>query len=174
MEKTMMNIEKEIGELTNSVKTAHKRIDDLQLVTKAFYDLASDVKVMVNEMTNMKKDINDIKDNIDEIILATIFNRIDYFNFHQSYSIVYDACECYSTREDFLKHNPHLIDDDCLNKADCDITFPTDSIESYITLESLLEIGNAYRNLPKEFQNEGTILLISLRAFDGYFGEKFN
>ena len=45
-----MNIEKEIGELTNSVKTAHKRIDDLQLVTKAFYDLASDVKVMVNEM----------------------------------------------------------------------------------------------------------------------------
>ena len=66
MEKTMMNIEKEIGELTSSVKNAHKRIDDLQLVTKAFYDLASDVKVMVNEMANMKKDINVIKDNIDE------------------------------------------------------------------------------------------------------------
>ena len=62
----MLNIEKEIGELTNSIKTAHKRIDDLQVVTKAFYDLASDVKVMVNEMTNMKKDINDIKGNIDE------------------------------------------------------------------------------------------------------------
>lgn len=62
----MMNLEKELGELNSSVKSAHKRIDDLQLVTKAFYDLASDVKVMVNEMTNMKKDINDIKDNIDE------------------------------------------------------------------------------------------------------------
>ena len=66
MEKTMMNMEKELGELTSSVKNAHKRIDDLQLVTKAFYDLASDVKVMVSEMSNMKKDINDIKDNIDE------------------------------------------------------------------------------------------------------------
>ena len=62
----MLNIEKEIGELKSDVNNAHKRIDDLQLVTKAFYDLASDVKVMVNEMTNMKKDINDIKDNIDE------------------------------------------------------------------------------------------------------------
>ena len=62
----MLSIEKELGELTSSVKNAHKRIDDLQLVTKAFYDLASDVKVMVSEMSNMKKDINDIKDNIDE------------------------------------------------------------------------------------------------------------
>lgn len=61
-----MNIEKEIGELNSSVKSAHKRIDDLQLVTKAFYDLASDVKVMVNEMTNMKKDISEIKGNMDE------------------------------------------------------------------------------------------------------------
>ena len=66
MEKTMMNMEKELGELTSSVKNAHKRIDDLQLVTKAFYDLASDVKVMVSEMANMKKDIKEIKGNIDE------------------------------------------------------------------------------------------------------------
>ena len=61
-----MDVEKEIGELNSSVKSAHKRIDELQLVTQAFYDLASDVKVMVNEMTNMKKDINEIKSNIDE------------------------------------------------------------------------------------------------------------
>lgn len=66
MEKVMMNIEKEIGELKSDVNNAHKRIDDLQMVTKAFYDLASDVKVMVNEMTNMKKDIKEIKGNIDE------------------------------------------------------------------------------------------------------------
>ena len=66
MEKLMMNIEKEIGELKSNVDNAHRRIDDLQMVTKAFYDLASDVKVMVNEMTNMKKDIKEIKGNIDE------------------------------------------------------------------------------------------------------------
>jgi subtilase family serine protease len=36
------------------------------MITTAFYDLASDVKVMVNEMTNMKKDIKEIKGNIDE------------------------------------------------------------------------------------------------------------
>ena len=61
-----MDVEKEIGELSGSVKSAHRRIDELQLVTKAFYDLASDVKVMVNEMSNMKKDISDIKGNIEE------------------------------------------------------------------------------------------------------------
>lgn len=66
MEKAMMNIEKEIGALKSGVDNAHKRIDDLQVITKAFYDLASDVKVMVNEMTNMKKDIKEIKGNIDE------------------------------------------------------------------------------------------------------------
>ena len=66
MEKKLMDVEKEIGELNSSVKSAHKRIDELQLVTKAFYDLASDVKVMVNEMSNMKKDIIDIKGNIEE------------------------------------------------------------------------------------------------------------
>ena len=62
----ILKIERELSELSASTKQAHKRIDELQLVTKAFYDLASDVKVMVNEMTNMKKDINDIKSNIDE------------------------------------------------------------------------------------------------------------
>ena len=66
MERLMMNVEKEIGELKSNVANAHKRIDDLQTITKAFYDLASDVKVMVNEMTNMKKDIKEIKGNIDE------------------------------------------------------------------------------------------------------------
>ena len=62
----LINIERELSELATSTRQAHKRIDELQLVTKAFYDLASDVKVMVNEMTNMKKDITEIKANIDE------------------------------------------------------------------------------------------------------------
>lgn len=66
MESEIIEIEKKLAEHSSSLKTAHKRIDELQLVTKAFYDLASDVKVMVNEMTNMKKDITDIKSNIEE------------------------------------------------------------------------------------------------------------
>ena len=66
MEKTIQQIEKELGQLDASTKQAHKRIDELQLVTKAFYDLASDVKVMVNEMSNMKKDITHIKEDIEE------------------------------------------------------------------------------------------------------------
>lgn len=66
MEKIIMDVEKEIGQLKGSVNSAHKRIDELQLVTKAFYDLASDVKVMVNEMSTIKKDINEIKGNIEE------------------------------------------------------------------------------------------------------------
>lgn len=57
---------KTLAEHDSSLKSAHKRIDELQLVTKAFYDLASDVKVMVSEMSNMKKDITDIKSNIAE------------------------------------------------------------------------------------------------------------
>lgn len=65
MEEKINKIELSIGEINSSVKSAHKRIDDLQTITKAFYDLASDVKVMVNEMTNMKKDITDIKTNMD-------------------------------------------------------------------------------------------------------------
>lgn len=60
------DIIKTLGEHEESLKIAHKRIDELQLVTKAFYDLVSDVKVMVNEMTNIKKDIVSIQSNIDE------------------------------------------------------------------------------------------------------------
>ncbi len=66
MDKEIVEIRQELGEVSSSTKAAHKRIDELHLVTKAFYDLASDVKVMVSEMSTMKKDINDIKGNIKE------------------------------------------------------------------------------------------------------------
>lgn len=46
-------------------KSNTKRIDELQLITKAFYDLASDVKVMAEQLTNMKEDISDIKIKVD-------------------------------------------------------------------------------------------------------------
>lgn len=62
----LLDMEKQIGELWGSAKSAHKRLDELQLIIKAFYDLASDVKVMVGEMSGMKNDISEIKKNIDK------------------------------------------------------------------------------------------------------------
>lgn len=55
------DLQTRVATVEASTKSAHKRIDELQVITKAFYELAADVKVMVNEMTNMKTDINDIK-----------------------------------------------------------------------------------------------------------------
>ena len=66
MEQKLMEIEKEIGEIKSSDKSAHKRIDSLEKIVNVVYDLASNVKVMVNEMSNMKTDISDIKDNMEE------------------------------------------------------------------------------------------------------------
>ena len=54
----------ELANVKNSTDHAHKRIDELQNVIKAFYDLAADVKVMANELVNMKTDISDIKQQI--------------------------------------------------------------------------------------------------------------
>ena len=53
-----------VARVEDSCKSAHKRIDELQTITKAFYDLASDVKVMVSEMSTMKSDITAIKEDI--------------------------------------------------------------------------------------------------------------
>lgn len=64
----MMNnddLQMRVATVEASTKSAHKRIDELQVITKAFYELAADVKVMVSEMANMKTDINDIKLKVD-------------------------------------------------------------------------------------------------------------
>lgn len=66
MEKTMMNIEKEIGALHESTKSAHKRIDNLESVVKIIYELATSVKVMAEKMNNMNSDISQIKSNMEE------------------------------------------------------------------------------------------------------------
>ena len=64
-DKDLQEMSLKVAKTEDSVKHAHKRIDELQNITKAFYELAADVKVMVNEMTNMKSDINDIKQKVD-------------------------------------------------------------------------------------------------------------
>lgn len=62
----MMNIEKEIGELNGSVKSAHKRIDNLEPVVNTIYKLATSVEVMAEKMDNMNGDISQIKTNMEE------------------------------------------------------------------------------------------------------------
>lgn len=54
-----------LASVEEQIKQAYKRIDELQVAIKAFYELAADVKVMVNEMTRMKTDITDIKAKVD-------------------------------------------------------------------------------------------------------------
>ena len=65
MEDRLKEIEVKIAHIEDTASDSTKRIDELQTITKAFYELAADVKVMVNEMTNMKSDINDIKIKVD-------------------------------------------------------------------------------------------------------------
>lgn len=55
----------QLTNVKNSTENAHKRIDELQVVVNAFYNLAADVKVMANELVNMKTDISDIKQKVD-------------------------------------------------------------------------------------------------------------
>lgn len=66
MEKTIINIEKEIGAIGESCKSAHKRIDTLEPVVKTIYELASSVKVMAEKMNNMDGTIAQIQSNIEE------------------------------------------------------------------------------------------------------------
>lgn len=65
-----MTIEKEdlkiLYDTESRSKSNTKRIDELSLVTKAFYDLASDVKIIANELVSMKQDICGIKKDINE------------------------------------------------------------------------------------------------------------
>ena len=66
MEKKLMEIEKEIGEIKASDKSAHKRIDSLEKIVNVVYDIASSVKVMAEKMNNMNGDISEIKANMNE------------------------------------------------------------------------------------------------------------
>lgn len=66
MEKSLMDIEKEIGAIGESCKSAHKRIDNLEPVVRTIYELATSVKVMAEKMNNMDGAINQMKTDMDE------------------------------------------------------------------------------------------------------------
>lgn len=60
------DIIEKLARLEENNKATNQRIEELQKITKAFYDLASDVKVIANELVSMKQDICGIKKDIDE------------------------------------------------------------------------------------------------------------
>ena len=60
------DIIEKLARLEENNKSTNQRIEELQKITKAFYDLASDVKVIANELVLMKQDICSIKSDIDE------------------------------------------------------------------------------------------------------------
>ena len=62
----LLEIKEEIGEISASTKSAHKRIDELQNIAEAVNKMANNVGVMVNEMSHMKEDISGIKGKMDK------------------------------------------------------------------------------------------------------------
>lgn len=64
--KVLYEIKEEIGKIDSSVKSAHKRIDGLQEITKAVHNMAKNIGVMVSEMSHMNNDISDIKGKIEK------------------------------------------------------------------------------------------------------------
>ena len=64
--KLLLEMKEEIGEISASTKSAHKRIDELQKIAEAVNKMAENVGIMVNEMSHMKDDISGIKGKIDK------------------------------------------------------------------------------------------------------------
>lgn len=64
--KVLLEIKEELGEVSASTKSAHKRIDELQNIAEAVNKMANNVGVMVNEMSHMKEDISGIKGKMDK------------------------------------------------------------------------------------------------------------
>lgn len=64
--KLLLEMKEEIGEISVSVKSAHKRIDELQKIAEAVNKMAENVGIMVNEMSHMKEDIAGIKGKMDK------------------------------------------------------------------------------------------------------------
>ena len=84
----------QIAKVDESNKQAHKRIDELTGVIKAFYSLAGDVKVLAEQLINIKEDVNYVKANTDKSMilgeqLTSMKEDINY---------VKGKVECYDTK----------------------------------------------------------------------------
>ena len=62
MEEFKINATDKMAHLEESVKSAHKRIDELHLLTKSVYELASSVKTMQRDVANVSDRLTAIEE----------------------------------------------------------------------------------------------------------------
>lgn len=55
------DLEIKIGQICESTKQAHHRLDKIEKTIEVIYSLAGDVKVLANELVSLREDVNDIK-----------------------------------------------------------------------------------------------------------------
>ncbi len=51
-----------LGELESSTKSAHKRIDSIEVLTKSVYELATSVKAMQKDLTEITERIRTVEE----------------------------------------------------------------------------------------------------------------
>lgn len=62
MEEFKLDLTEKIAHLEESVKSAHKRIDSIDSLTKSVYELASSIKTMQGDITRMSGRLKIIED----------------------------------------------------------------------------------------------------------------
>lgn len=55
------DIEIKVGQICESTKQAHYRLDKIEKTIEVIYFLAGDVKVLANELVSLREDVNEIK-----------------------------------------------------------------------------------------------------------------
>lgn len=86
----ILRMEREIGRIDGSVKSAHKRIDSLEKVVNVVYELSSSVKVMAEKMDNMNDNISDIKDSVKNDI-SDIRSDIDGYHHKEPNKLIFNV-----------------------------------------------------------------------------------
>lgn len=79
MDNQIAEINTRLGILENQQEVTEKRVDNIEKVTEAIHEMATNVGVMANEMVHMKDDISNINKNInkyhnDEDTKKLVFN----------------------------------------------------------------------------------------------------
>lgn len=62
MEEFKIDLTEKVAHIEESVKSAHKRIDGIDALTKSVYELASSIKTMQHDITEMSGRLKTIED----------------------------------------------------------------------------------------------------------------
>jgi hypothetical protein len=162
--------ESEYERIMHSAPLKEYREDDNEYDAEEEFDefdtLRSDIRSNPQKYISLYQSVG-----VDDIIFAKACHEDNYYQFNQAYDLILDICIWHPERNDFVGRYSRfgIGDDDDMDKPNSKISYCTNSCDSSIMLDSLLEIGQTYRQLPKKFQNDGTILLLSLTAYNDNF-----